>query len=466
MPKFQLVSNMSALVRQEVFEGRPHLVAPVVLICEGVHNELMYSAEELAKFPDAWNGETVPVYHPIDVHGNQISVGDPKVIEEYGVGRLFNVNWDEASKKLKGEVWVDIEKAKALTNGQRVLELLEAGEVIEVSTGLFVELIKSPGTWNGEEYQALAINIRPDHLALLPDGKGACSIQDGAGFPRVNQDKKRRPTMLERLAAKAFNRDKNLDTQRNELSQALRNRFSPQADWVFLEAMLEKSAVVGLETDGGKTSFLQIGYTVDEGGKVTLSEVEPVEVRPELIYKPVVNEKENRMNRDKVINTLIERKLFVEADKEFLGNQSDERLQSLMDYAAPETKPEPDDKPEPVTPPVVNAAPAKLTSEQFFNLLPDDVKATLTANVEATKTRKTRLVAGLVANARCSFSKEQLEGMSTEVLQGMATLAQVEVNFDGNDPGAAPSVTSNDAVIDEMPAWDWETDKVAAPAAS
>jgi hypothetical protein len=50
-----LVSNLVGLVRNEILEGRPYLAVPMVMMKEGVLNgsdgPLLYTSEELAKFP-------------------------------------------------------------------------------------------------------------------------------------------------------------------------------------------------------------------------------------------------------------------------------------------------------------------------------------------------------------------------------------------------------------------------------
>jgi hypothetical protein len=51
---------------------------------------------------------------------------------------------------------------------------------------LFADCVLEDGQWKGEKYVAIAQNIRADHLAILPNKDGACSIQDGAGL-LVNQ---------------------------------------------------------------------------------------------------------------------------------------------------------------------------------------------------------------------------------------------------------------------------------------
>ena len=55
------------------------------------------------------------------------------------------------------------------------------GEMMEVSTGLFSEIEPKPGVFKGRHYKGVVRNLRPDHLAILPDSIGACSIADGAG---------------------------------------------------------------------------------------------------------------------------------------------------------------------------------------------------------------------------------------------------------------------------------------------
>ena len=46
---------------------------------------------------------------------------------------------------------------------------------------------RATGDWNGKAYVGIARNYRPDHLAILPDMKGACSIADGAGLCRNHE---------------------------------------------------------------------------------------------------------------------------------------------------------------------------------------------------------------------------------------------------------------------------------------
>ncbi|MBW1723511.1 MAG: DUF2213 domain-containing protein [Deltaproteobacteria bacterium] len=182
-------AHANVKTRMESLDGRPHVVAPMVAMVEGVHCGSkgcdLYLKEELGKFVEAWNGVPIPVMHP--QRGDEyISANIPEVLETQVVGRFFNARFEEG--KLKGEAWIDIEKAKAIYPD--LLTMLNSSAArLEVSTGLWSDDEIVAGEWNGEHYEAIVRNIRPDHIALLPGAEGACSWEDGCGV-RANQDKK------------------------------------------------------------------------------------------------------------------------------------------------------------------------------------------------------------------------------------------------------------------------------------
>lgn len=173
--------TLESSTRRETFEGREHVVAPVVMIVSGVlpgsDGPVLTPEEEVARYPAAWNGRPVPVLHP-EKNGQQVSANSPDVIERNSIGHVFNTHY--TGGKLKGEAWLDEEKAKRLGHGA-LIERIEAGEVMELSTGFFSDLEQKAGTYNGRDYIAVHRDIRPDHLALLPDEVGACSVADGCG---------------------------------------------------------------------------------------------------------------------------------------------------------------------------------------------------------------------------------------------------------------------------------------------
>jgi len=177
-----ITRNQSPKVRQATLHGRDYLVFPLTLIVPGVLNgsqgPLYYPIEEISKDPTAWNGVPIVVRHPQDSGGRHRSGRDPDVLNEQGVGYVFKA---KANGKLQAEGWFDVERTEKVD--PRILQNLRAGKPIELSTGLFTdnEPAENGASYKGRSYAFIARNYRPDHLAILPDQEGACSVRDGCG---------------------------------------------------------------------------------------------------------------------------------------------------------------------------------------------------------------------------------------------------------------------------------------------
>ena len=175
----------NTMMRTKMLEGRTHLVMSVVMMVEGVHNgshgKLLHLSKDLGKFPGSWDGIPVMVGHP-QKDGQNISANSPDVIQR-SVGRVYNTQMVDG--KLRAEVWIDELKIQSLSPD--TLTQIRQGVPLEVSVGVFTDEQIETGDWKGEAYVAVAKNHRPDHLALLPGEKGACSWDDGCGI-RLNQE--------------------------------------------------------------------------------------------------------------------------------------------------------------------------------------------------------------------------------------------------------------------------------------
>jgi hypothetical protein len=190
--KSQLIFNSVSLIAaaSRVMVGNEeHMVVPVIAIREGVLNNIFYSADVIKANAAEWNGVPLPVSHPKDKDGNFITANSPEVEAEHNVGRLFNVNFDDRSKALKADLYIHIEKATKLGH-KEMLERLDAGENMDVSTGLWTNATPQSGEYAGKSYEYVAPSILPDHLALLPNEIGACSTKDGCGTFILNAEKK------------------------------------------------------------------------------------------------------------------------------------------------------------------------------------------------------------------------------------------------------------------------------------
>lgn len=179
-------ASSSATTRRETLAGVEYVVVPVVMIVDGVLNGALVTHEEYGP-ADVWNGRPVMIGHP-QANGEYVGASAPDIIERLCVGQIFNANI--SGGKLVAECWIDVAQCEKLGHSA-VLTALEAGEILEVSTGYFSKREKRAGEFSDVPYDYVDVNIRPDHLALLLDEEGACSVKDGCGT---------RPTVFQRLA--------------------------------------------------------------------------------------------------------------------------------------------------------------------------------------------------------------------------------------------------------------------------
>ena len=187
-----LAINRTGIYRKATLNGRDHYVVPMSLIVPGVlsgsKGALHYPPDEISKNYDAWNGMPLVVNHPMH-NGKPISARSAAVIDSHGIGTVLNARIN-SNGKLVAEGWFDIQKANSVD--PRIISSIERGEQIELSTGLFTDNIPvkngENAHHNGKRYTHVARNYRPDHLAILPDELGACSIKDGCGVGVINSN--------------------------------------------------------------------------------------------------------------------------------------------------------------------------------------------------------------------------------------------------------------------------------------
>lgn len=161
------------------------LIVPVVMIVEGVLNGALLTLEEYSKNFLGWNGRPVVVGHPSDeVSGTEVSANATPEQAAKAVGAIYNTRIENG--KLMADAYISSSKLCAAGYCKLATDLSE-GATIEVSTSYFCDEDLSSGEFKGTMYSSKHKNLVPDHLALLPDAVGACSIEDGCGTFRKNQ---------------------------------------------------------------------------------------------------------------------------------------------------------------------------------------------------------------------------------------------------------------------------------------
>jgi outer membrane biosynthesis protein TonB len=277
-----LRANAECCLRQETLDGRAYLVVPVVALVAGVLNGELVPAAEIGAYVGAWNDAPVPVGHP-ERRGLKVSARTPDILASAVIGRFYNVEF--AEDRLRGELWLDIAKAQTLGgNAWQVVQALQAGQHVEVSTAYFRDLEAGAGEWQGQKYYGVCRHIRPDHLALLPGAKGACSWADGCGAPRVNEE------------ATVSNLTVNIELTLTEQELAVRaawyGRFQPDEADAAAPGMEERPIFFVWDVYGDRVIVRELGpvpryyayaYTVADDGAVTFEA--PAEV--EVVYQPV-----------------------------------------------------------------------------------------------------------------------------------------------------------------------------------
>lgn len=440
----KIIFNLAnAPIRHETLQGRAYLVAPLVMITEGVHNgsggALLYKENEIKRAVPAWNMKPIVVYHP-EIDGKGVSACDPLVLEKQQVGVVMNTRY--TGGKLRSEAW--IEEALAEKVDDRVLKALETNKMMEVSTGLFTDNIGAPGKWKDTEYVAEATNHQPDHLALLPDQIGACSIADGAGLLQLNEAATAANLDVTRLLAREMDVLRRMvgnAMSNSNVSQALgrelRNR-KKNVDCFIVDVYPDFFIYDTMDPNGGGMKLYKQEYTATKTD-VTIDESAPVEVVRVTEYRTADNgkfvgneartNKEKNMDKKKVVDSLIANEAlgWEEADREALMKMDDATLNKM--YIPKKKKKLPPEEEEEVlentdkAKPTANTAPAPQTAQEYVNAAPAAIRDMLTNGLAVHDAEKAKCIDAIVANKQNKFTKEFLATKGLSELQALAALA-------------------------------------------
>ena len=434
--------------RYEEFEGRPHLVAPVIAVMEEVLNGEFCPADEIGRYIDSWNGIPLPLDHPMD-RGMPISANQPHLIQTRSLGRFFNARFD--GRRLHGELWIDIEKANSLGgDALTVLQRLENGEPLEVSTAYFRDLEPGEGEYGGQPYNGIQRNLRPDHLALLPNGVGAASWEHGAGAPRVNEKEGGGKTgMWQKVKAfiansPLFNQNElSHDEIEQQLEQAMIREKGDAMRFIIRERFDDYFIYqeADLAAEGFTGPLWRRNYSINENGEVVLGDQE--EVKKVVTYEPVTNEQEPgggnesdggeiEVNKKEKVNGLIANQAtqFKEEDRQFLEGLTEEQLDKLEPITNHEegeeqtpsepSNPEPSGE-EPKGEEEGEEEDKPQNFDEWVEQIPDEeVREEMKENRKRIKQRRDSLIENLSKSDKCAFDKEDLQGMKTNQLEKLS----------------------------------------------
>lgn len=500
------LSNLSVKLlpkgcRYEQLEGREHVVVPMVILTEGVHvgslGPLYYPPDELEKTPQVWNHKPIVVYHP-EINGNGISACQPDIINNRKVGLMLNTSFEKG--KLKSEAWIDTSRVNNVD--ERIMAAVKDEEMMELSTGVFIEKEETTGKWKNEPYTGIARNYKPDHLALLPDQIGACSISDGAGFlrNRAGDGKGLTGQALEFLRRLVGN-ELSYSNIHSSLQTKLREKFptvNNDGPYCWVLDVFSNFFIYEKES-----KIWRLGYMSNETD-VSLSDETPVEVKRVTEYRTVKGDfvgndrhtqDQNMKLKEKVDGIVAANAGWTEADRENLLLCTEEQVDSMIalhkampgaTFAGFKLDKGTDGK---VTMVVRNAeAPAAATTtkqtapaaaapaaepkekqvinvDEYVAQAPEAIREVLRNSMSALNEEKSRLVDGILKNTSNPYSKEELNAKPIGELRKLARLAMVSEDhpatprFDGM--GRVENVSTEEEVL-SLPAMNFDKKEKAA----
>ncbi|MCK4819949.1 hypothetical protein KA005_29555, partial [bacterium] len=390
------------------------------------------------------------------------------------IGRLFNTHMD--GLKLKSEAWVDIERTQELS--PETYAYISDQKALDVGVGVYSEEINTQGEFNNEEYRAVAQNLRPDHLALLPGATGACSWDDGCGVRTNTKQKENEVKNLKTLSSKELLEEGigiHLISNEAGFREIIRTiqRKLDQLDgngrFYYLDEIFDTYIVYRVEnTETQDSSYYRRSYAVQQDGTVEFTS-DPVQVRKDVTFVVMEsgkmkrnkfnsnNNPETNMERTKGCPTKVDALIaneatqFTAADKEWLSAMDDSQLDKLSPTeTAPNVNAKKDAKE--TEAPKANASkesgPVELDSaklketvkaifneskdpEEFINtFMPEGIRGQMTSGLKMYNDNRSKLIEGIVANS--SFEATQLQSWNDNDLQKLHESVATGGNYIAN----------------------------------
>lgn len=454
--------------------GKDFLVVPGVPAREQVMNTYLVPAADLMRSLKGWNGVPITIQHP-KLNDRSANVPDPDVAV---IGRFYNAAWDADNSRMVGEYWIDVAEATKYVEGKSILNKINEGVALETSTGYYAEDEPTSGIFDGKTYKTIHRNLLPDHIAILTNEVGACSLKDGCGVNRnvaVNncecdcpykksvQNNAVFPAFQEghlpvkMLAGYAVNKGNRTPEQLEKLREYIKTNGVTEPVIVVrmndsnlkildgnhriaISDEMGKEYVPAMVVDEGMRPLSLHAVYAEQLHKVDQSYLnQSRDAEPALITNRT--RKESTMKYDEFKDLLLKKGLKVEVNGD--------------DMTVEETQPDPEQT---LSAEEIAALKAlaglapKLNQQALDGIGKIPVLLEMAQNVEnQQKAEKESLIAIMVANAANSLSKDELEAMPLPVLQKLHGMNNITYAPLG---GAVRPLFGNDDVLVVNSTWD------------
>lgn len=412
--KFVLQNDLIE-IKEGSFANKDYYIVPSVMLVEGAFTPevavggqstaLFFSGHEIGQSLKSWNGRPVSLYHPF----GHDSCNDPNVIDAQGIGYIFNASYDTSDKKLRSDIWIEKDR------GQFIIDKILKGDNIELSVGAYGDILNEGGTFNDIKYGSRMINIVGDHLAVLPDVKGACGWEDGCGI-RLSITPSL-PSMSGKKGMRSIARKPSFEgTETTPWSQVAKS---------FFKYLKEYKATVKEKVDGCiDTAVLSSKAKEWIASKSLLGHVD-ADTSEDLMVFPVVNPVTNKLNEGALRAVLSCSDGFNKLSEGARGSVR-QMAKRLLDteFANKEIKME--EKKETCTevikPVTMDKVSVPITMAELLDKAPNDLKEVITdAMIERENQRKV-LTKEITAYEQVNFCSTFLDKTDTAVLRSIAQL--------------------------------------------
>ena len=438
MPKnLTIRANINGDLRTAEFNGQKHIVVPVTALVQGVlqgltaKNAELALASEFGKCPAGWNGRPVMVNHPV-VNKQLVSANSAEVLESFCIGQLFNTSVKD--NKLITEAWINIDKANSQgSEGQQIVDMLGAGQMIEVSTGLFCENKPVKGTYNGKSFDGQWSNIVPDHLALLPNQVGACSIEDGCGALQSLQTLKASRQSVEIKS-----------TGTGEC--ACEDKGACQCN-----TQQKANASTTIESEGTRTDVATWNYT------------ETYIYRGDEDDPPIANATANTdkvgiikaftdllLGGNKPTITYTGENEMAETNKPTTNGEEDAPTKEATTTTTPETSTPKEDPPS-EDQPTAAATKEEVSEEQFLASMPETMREPFQEGKRALDERRNEVITSITANKENPYTDEELKAMKLDDLLKLQKIAAPKAVYSGAAAGPRELSGNSDNTVPSAP---------------
>ena len=321
-------SKSSGKYRTDVINNRPHLITEMVsIVGDTVMNGLFYPLPAVQESFSQLHELAAPAGHPV-VAGQNASASHPLAMNAHNFGGMVQ-NPRMVGNQVINELAIDLEVANKDERGKQIVERIENGESIGVSTGLNGTVVKTPGKSGDRSYSGVISNIQFDHVAVLLE-------EPPAGEHTYTINSAEKDILIYNLAD-------SVNDLRESVSVAANEKFggSDRCVWVADILIAESKAIIEV---GEKYISAPFGYDDDE--KIVFTG-DGVEVKRHVSFKPVgssasnlINRGDKKMDKDTLVLAIIANSAnrYTQADKDSLTAMSEIDLVNAMHKAviAPE----------------------------------------------------------------------------------------------------------------------------------